>query len=265
MVIPYISAQEFQNAPTGINLSNLIPSGTQAQESAELARILLRASAWIDNRCQMQLRATTNMESRQAWTQTNGTLKVFPKFFPIKSISSLNYQKYAQQSSVFLDATQIFIGDNYFYWTGGTLPRASQVTVQYTYVNGWPVSSLSSAVIVGGTVLPLTTVVGIVNGTQLTIYDGINTEQVTVQSVSSSSVTLTASLQYAHAIGIHVSSLPDDVRQACILVAASFIKTRNPNGIQMSGSGQMQSSSQNIPGDFLDQADSILQSYKRVI
>lgn len=263
-IIPYVSPQEFTNAPTGLNLQTLVPAGTSADNSAELMRVLLRASGWIDNYCRMQLRATQNTEMKSVWVRQDGYLMIFPNYTPIIQVTSLSYRAYPQQSWITVDPTTIENQGNRFWVTGVKLPAGSRVTVQYTYVNGWPVSSLSSSVSSGATTLPLTNTVGIISGTLLTIYDGINTEQVTVSSVSGSNVTISTPLQYAHSSGIHVSSLPDDVREACILVAASFIRDRRAGNIIMEGqTGRMTQTSKEFNG--IDKAKEILQAYRRVI
>jgi hypothetical protein len=264
-IIPYVSPQEFTNAPTGLNLQTLVPTGTSADNSAELMRVLLRASGWIDNFCNQQLRATVNTEIKHVWVGRDGYLSIFPNYWPIISLSSLSYRVYPQQGWMTIDPTQVDILPNRFWATGLALPATLRVTVQYTYTNGWPVSSLSSAVSAGATTLPLTNTTGIVSGTLLTVYDGINTEQVTVSSVAGSNVTVSAPIAYAHAAGIHVSSLPDEVREACILVASAFIRDREAGDIvMMTQTGHISPSDSNqVEG--LDQAKEMLQKYRRVI
>lgn len=263
-IIPYVSSAEFTDAPTGLNLQTIIPSGTGAQESAALQRVLQRATAWIDNNCRMQLRATSNTETKRVWTAQDGTLRVYPNYSPIQSVTSISYRIYVSQGWITLDSTQIELMPGSFLWTGGTLPSTTQVTVQYTYVNGWAVSSLSSSVTAGATTLPLTNTVGITPGTVLMIYDGTNTEQVTVSTVSSTNVTVPA-ISYAHSSGVHVSALPDDIRQACILVASSFIKERRSSGIVMDGTGKTQQTYQGNGVNTLNEAEKMLRPYKRVI
>jgi hypothetical protein len=264
-VIPYVSPQEFTNAPTGLNLQTLVPTGTSADNSAELMRVLLRATGWIDNYCRMQLRATTNTEIKHVWVGKDGYLTIYPNYWPIISLTSLSYRMYPQQGWISIDPTQVDILPNRIWATAIKLPAGARVTVQYTYVNGWPVSSLASNVSAGATTLPLTNTVGIIAGTLLTIYDGINTEQVTVSSVSGSNVTISTPLQYAHNSGIHVSSLPDDVREACILVAASFIRDREGGDIVMQTQTGHISPSDADQIETLDHAKQILQYYRRVI
>ena len=44
----YLTIAEYKNAPTAIDYNNLVTGGTSAQQDAELASVIQRASSWID-------------------------------------------------------------------------------------------------------------------------------------------------------------------------------------------------------------------------
>ncbi|AFK87709.1 hypothetical protein Tsac_2856 [Thermoanaerobacterium phage THSA-485A] len=268
MIIPYVSPQEFADAPTGLNINDLVPNGTQPQESNALMRVLQRASAWIDNVCQMELRATQNTETKRVWVRKEGWLEIYTNYSPILQVVNLSYRLFAQQEWMPLDTNDVEIMNHYFRWTGFRLPSCAQLSIQYTYVNGWAVCMLTQAANAGDNSITLDNTLGVMPNTVMTIYDGANTEQVTVASINQNIVTLNNSLQYAHQAGVHVSSLPDDVRQACIMVASAFIKERRSGSIIMYGSdGRMSNHEPSATGqeDELLLAEEILMPYKRVI
>lgn len=269
MLIPYVSPQEFADAPTGLNLDNLVPKGTPADQSAQLVRILQRATAWIDNYCQMQLRATVNTEEKRVWVTKDGWLTVFPDFSPIQAVTAAAWKAYPAQEWVPLDLQHLEVFPRKWRWAGPGIGfyAGAPVSVRYTYVNGWPVTVLTSAVQAGATSLTLDNAVGIVPGALMTVYDGAVTEQVTVQSVSGNSIVLASPVASAHPAGVHVSSLPDDVRQACILVAARFVKQRRSGGaIMVDNMGRMRPSlSESDVYQELQEAQNILRTYRRVI
>jgi hypothetical protein len=80
------------------------------------------------------------------------------------------------------------------------------------------------------------TAAGIVAGMQLRIYDGANSERVTVASnytYGSTTVPLTSALAYTHASGITFGNLPQAIKEACILITTAFIKIRGDNSLTM--------------------------------
>jgi hypothetical protein len=128
--------------------------------------------------------------------------------------------------------------------------------VQYSYLNGWPNTLLTSAIAAGVTTLPVADATGMVAGSKLTVYDQGNTEVVSVAASwvpvqGAASVTLQAATQFAHSpvlrpvVGqaqpydIAVSALPEDVRQATLLVVKSIVETRGASALVMGRAGRV--------------------------
>jgi hypothetical protein len=85
--------------------------------------------------------------------------------------------------------------------------------------------------------LTVASVAGVKAGQELRIYDGANTEIVTVASnyvYGSSTVTLAAPMIYAHGTGAAISNLPNAIKQACIILTSVFLKVRGDNSLTMS-------------------------------
>jgi len=88
---------------------------------------------------------------------------------------------------------------------------SNQVFLNYTYVAGYTNTTLAAASTVGATSVTVANGTGIIAGQMLSIYDGMNTELVTVASTytfGSTTVPLTRALVNAHAIGSSFSALP---------------------------------------------------------
>lgn len=266
MRVPYISAQEFSDAPTGLNLSTLIPSGTSVQQSAELARILWQASGWIDNYCHQVLRATVDTKQERTWVTKDGALYIRPGFWPIRSVSALQYRFGTTQPWNVLDATQADIYERYFRYDQVYLPVGEKAIVQYTYVNGWPVTFLSAATLAGAQSAAVDDVTGVTEGMELTVYDGASTEIAYVQSVNGNQISFASPLIFAHATQTEVSALPAEVRQACIYIASYFVKQRRSGGALMAGRSGVKIEQQgHQESEELEDAATILEPYRRVI
>ena len=64
-MLTYVDAATFIEAPTGIDTSQIVPAGTQPQNSAALQNILERASSWVDADCFQRVAATTDSEQQR--------------------------------------------------------------------------------------------------------------------------------------------------------------------------------------------------------
>lgn len=267
-----LTVQEFQNAPTALDLTTLVPGGDANAQTAELTNVIARASQWIYNYCQQILVATTDTETQTARITRDGRLYVRTRNNPILQLLSANWRVYATDAWNPIDLNQVILSsradafyvDGYWGWylaLGSRLPQ-----VQYTYVNGYPNPLLAANATAGATTISVTTAVGISTNTLLTIYDGEFTEQITVAAVSGSVLTLTAGLLNNHNAGVAVSAVPADVKQAAILVATHFIKQRGfgTMSLNTAQAETMRETDRLSLSQELQQAKQILQSYKQV-
>lgn len=285
MSAPYLSLQEFKNAPTALDYGNLVVGGNQAAQDAELSNAILRASSWIDQYCNQIIGATMNTEQQRVRTRPDGSLRIHPKYFPVVALTELSYGStplnmvqapdcsiawFEEQEIIFpysqLPTTMSSQGPLSFGFPG---TPGQQVYVNYTYVNGYTNSLTASASSIGATTLTVENGTGIVAGETLTIYDGSKTEQVTVGSTytfGSTTVPLVDPTVYAHDAGISISALPAAIKQAAILVTSTFLKIRgdsalvlavtNTPGTQVDGSQKL--------GNDLAIAQQMLAPFRRI-
>lgn len=248
---PYITAAEFQASPTGINVSQLVPRGTQEQNIDALNVAISRASSYIDMFCKQTLAATTDTQSGRFRIQRAGYLRIPVPFSPIIAVNSVkvgfspsSLTTMPNLSDLWIDrkvvtfpiqTVQLNVGYSSLYSDG-------RAYVVLEYVNGWANTLLANAVSAGSSTITVDSSLGIQPGVQLTIYDPAHTEVVVVASVSGNVLTLASPVDYAHEAGFNVSALPAAVKQAAVMLTAALIKTRGSEAIVMSQLRQQASS-----------------------
>lgn len=282
---PYITLQEFKDAPTGIEIDNLVSYAfTQAQQDAELFNVINRASSWIDTYCNQVLEATTETEtSHTARFNNNGDLIFHPKFSPIIALTSLSYgsqpgnllsitdcsKAWLENSQIILPYASIIGNSSQGPLQFGSFGNSRQkVYINYTYVNGYTNTTIVSAT--GGTTsLTVADGTGIIAGQQLKIYDGASSELVTVSSTyvfGSTTVPLVFALGYTHVSGISISGLPGVIKEACILYTVALLKSRGDSAMVMrqgANPGEVIAVADK-GGSDISMAKQLLNPYKRV-
>src|SRR5665213_2979273 len=91
---PYLTAAEYENAPTSMDISNLIPGGSAQSNLNSLIETINRASSWVDQfTCGAwgSLCATQNQENARVWGNRMGQIIVHPKYWPILSVDTFSY------------------------------------------------------------------------------------------------------------------------------------------------------------------------------
>jgi hypothetical protein len=169
---------------------------------------------------------------------------------------------YAQMGSLFTSQGPLQFGTAY----NSGIP----VYLKYTYVNGFANDLIATAVATQST-LTVTNGVGITAGLNLRIYDGINTENVTVASTytfGSTTVPLISPLVYSHDAGVSISALPPAIKEATILATTAMLKVRGDSSLTMSvgtlpNSGSTGNLEQNIGSDMAMAMD-LLKPYRRI-
>jgi hypothetical protein len=249
---PYLTLQEFKNAPTALDYGNLVVGGNQAAQDAELSNAITRASSYIDNYCNQVIGATVDTEQQRIRANSDGTLRFHPKYFPVVALTSLSYGFYPNQLTAVSDPSQawmeeqevIFPYANMAYTQSSQGPLGfgfssngrAETFIKYTYINGYANSVLASNVSVGATSITVAEGAGIVAGGMLNLYDGASTERVTVAdsyTFGSTTVPLTSGLAYAHTAGVSVSNLPSAIKEATILMATAYLKIRGDASMTM--------------------------------
>ena len=277
--ISYISTSEYLYAPTAMSIASLKPGGNSADQTQVLADTIRRASAWADAICfgadpaakGVSLAASLSVQS--TWTTIKtGELRLICDYKPILELVGCDVgSDPSAVATVGTLAASARFGRRTIYipWcgvpfrSGDTAPSVVPNTATYgrlyavwSYVNGYPHTQLLDSVTAAATscvveatdgtgglwgVFPAS---GAFPGTELTFYDGQNTERVFVQAVavntpSPGQATLTTSaFAHAHTIPtapdfIPVSAVPSDVHQAVISLTTMLIKTRGARAMEM--------------------------------
>lgn len=238
----YLTNQEFQDAPTGLNLTNLIPDGTTAQETQALTRLLQRASAVVDRWCRQPLFAQSRTDTFHVYPDNHGNITVLARQFPVQSVSNMQYQLSPQSGWLALPMSgaqvdpvsypsypQIVTAFGYY----GYLKAYGPILVQMSYVAGFVSTTLGAATLANATTFTVADPTGITVGLTIPIEDGVNSEDVTVQSISGNVITPTSPLVNPHAIGAGVSLIPQEVKQAVIMIATFLLNERSTGEVDM--------------------------------
>lgn len=245
--VPYMTIAEFKAAPTAVDVTNLYRGGNTAQQDAELANVVNRASAWVNTICGQNLAATKDTETGRVVVNRAGEIIVHPRYWPTLEVTDFQMGALPSELSALSDFSNVFIEREKFTIAStaltltssagplqfGMSPAGYRAYARWTYVNGWPVTTVKTAAVHAAPTLGVVDATGCYPGTVLTIADADNTETVTVASVAGTTLTLTANLAHDHAIGIGISSLPPSVKEACIALTSAFVKARGNGAIVM--------------------------------
>lgn len=248
--VPYLTTAEYRAAPTDVDLTSLVPNGSQTQQDDMLATLIGRASAWMDGYVHYQLGATIDTEARRVRVHNDGYVRVPTRGVPILEVDSFSIGLIPSQLTPLTSAPDGWVEDNVIcmpvvFGAATIAPRqltaysfGSRVYVQYTYVNGYPNTLLTATAAQGAMAISLRSALGVYAGTSLVIYDSGLTETVVVAPTYVSttgpgptSVPIVSGLLNPHLAGVSVSALPANVKQAAILATTAFIKVRGTGGL----------------------------------
>jgi hypothetical protein len=239
----YLTVAEFKNAPTSLDINNLVSGGNQAAQDAELANVILRASSYMNEYLNQNLVAKRNTETQRVRVNNQGYVALHPNNNPIVALESFLYgaspndlQTLTDPSQCWFESQQVLVPLSQMAATyssagplsfGGSTTR-QQLFTKYTYVAGYVNTTIVTAT-AAATLLTVASGLGIIAGGSLRIYDGANSETVTVASTytyGSTTVPLTSALGFTHAAGVAMGNLPTAIKQACILITSAFIRVR---------------------------------------
>jgi hypothetical protein len=283
---PYITVQEFLDAPTGVDTAQLIPNGGSLANSQTLRNLISRASAWADSLCNQKLGATLDTQAGQYRVRSDGTLRVPLDFTPIIAVSQIQ-TGWSPSTLGVLTATQnVWIGANVVtvpvsaasaaaldYRASGLLPDSMYCTIQY--VNGWADDTLTAAAAIGATSVTVSSALGFMPGQTLTLYGTNGGEAVTVDpsfvptvTPGATSVPLSAPLVNAYNAGDTLTAMPQAIKQAVIALTCVLIKTRGAEGMVMQSIHNQPSVTTKMEDDANDDfmvAADLLAPFKRVM
>ncbi|TCO57125.1 hypothetical protein [Actinocrispum wychmicini] len=283
----YITCEEYRAAPTALNTNNLVTTGTatQADQDAELAGIIARASRWVDNTARQPLYATQTVnQQEQARVRGDGFVVLKARQDRVKSIDAFawgpNFLSLATVAPP-IPTGQYFIEENRVLfslagsgvqWVGSlsflAAPRCGDVTVQWSYTAGWVTNRLAAAASLGASSVQVEAATGIHPGLVARLVSGSVQADVQVAASytpGSTTVPLTAPLTASWGAGTWFGEVPDDGKEATVLATTHYIKERKGSGFTISSKGSNSSTKadQKEIGLELIQAEEIALRYER--
>lgn len=294
---PYVTVPEFLAAPTWLDNQDLIPGGTDVQQTAELYNVLLRASGWAGIIAEQRLSAHTVIEQGRFPVDRWGNMYIVPLNNPVRQVNALAYGGDFQTLSLVSNlsaqtwiedeksiiVSQVPNGGAYLgsLQFGGTRPGVDEVFVQYSYVAGYcatyltePANAAASQIYVADPtgLQPAVTggLVGTIPGSVARFWDPAFEEAVQVAptwTAGTNPVQLASPLVNSHAAGTGISELPPEVHQAVCELAVGLlmredVSEEEPYGHTPFGPTVRESSSGGKAGGLIDHAREVLMRYR---
>jgi hypothetical protein len=284
---PYITMTEFLNSATGVDWSQLVPGANTATNQVALVTKIQRASSYADVKCKQVLAATAQIEQMQVTADRWGRYLLHPRQWPVLQLTSASITPIdggapivANTASAIIERTRIILpttatlsGSSAGPLQFGSIGPLQDGYAQFGYVAGWPNTILTATATAGAAAIQVQSALGIYAGSVLTIYDGVNTETVTVASTYTSGTTLplTAGLLYTHTYtagvqnNISVSALPPALKEAIVLLTTALIKVRGAEAFAMAQIREQPQNRQKMsPGGItaFDVVDEILAEFR---
>jgi len=243
---------QFRAMPTPVNCDNLVPKGTAADNEAALAKDILTASTIVYSIVHQLLYATTDTEEDEIEIDRYGRLIIHPRFFPVQAVTDLwtgvdpgNLVEASSLNGCQVDPKRIVVTQNIgtavltssagpleFGGIFGGAPSSPIPTyARWTYVNGWPVTTLAAPAAAGATSVTVRNPTGIYPATPLRIEDGPTRELLTVTGPVAGNTVPVAALASAHGTGAGTTALPADVEEAVGLIVTALVKKRGAGGL----------------------------------
>lgn len=225
----YVTQAEFKAAPTGVNVSQLVPQGSPAMQSNALDEVLLRASSMADSYCHQVLAATLETVSSNWLTRGASLVLVCPQS-PVIQVNSILWGPTGAQAAL-TDLSGVDIDDKVVTVPLSQASGSNRLRATMQYVAGYANSILTVAATAGDNTITVDSALGVVATMGLRVNDPGQDEQITVLSVTGNVLQLAAPLRFGHSVGVNVSALPASVKQAVILYATSLIKVRGGDAV----------------------------------
>ena len=281
---PYITAEEFLAAPTGVDVSQLIPSGSTMTQAAALADLIARASSQADTICRKVLAATVDVVAGEYRIFRDQTLRVPIPYKPLVAVTGVSIGYSVKSLAALTDLSGLWPGEKVVRIPVAASPavqfstqnpaaraRPGWMFAQVTYVNGWAHTVLADDAEASAQALAPTVTAGFVPGLTFQIKDGTSTETATVAAdyvYGAPTVPLAAPLQYAHAAGVTVSALPPAIKDAVIDLGKWLVKSRGSKAVvlgSVKGQAVEAKSQKTDPGgdEDYDKAERTLLPFRR--
>lgn len=282
-----LTTQELLSAPTGIDWNTIAEDAgsTSPEQAIEEANVIARATGWVNGYLGQSVNATTDTEiallsrsgTSKCWVGPEGYMWFRTNYFPVLSISSMTWAIASAgigspTTNALTTANLRIYGEDFR--LNRVIDRSQDWTwlayapgeITLTYVNGWPNAVLTGAAVTGSNVtlavdstLGMSITAGAI-GNSLTVYDAANTETVTVTAIVDATHVTVASLANNHGIGVGVSAIPPEIKEACILACMQFARARGSETVELGQPGIT-----GRTGDVLADAEYLLAPYIRIL
>lgn len=289
--VPYLSVdlvKNWQNA--GVNTSRLVPNGSAADSDAALMQYIRDATDWVNGICLQTLNATLDtVGPEQCYVNNDGYAVIHPRYRPVLALVAFSLGATPGQLSAYTSLSSTAVERDRFsvplgpvvpLWSSqgpiqfGPAVAAPQdgAWTQYSYVNGYPVTTLTAPLAAGAVAIPVADTTGIIAGrTWMTLYAGKNQTRVLVTSVSTDTgaglgfgpgelgcAPLPYAVPNSEQYPTLISALPGDATRACLYAMRSFIKSGSTSAVSAATAGKRVERDPQGAGDDLAQAEEIL-------
>jgi hypothetical protein len=283
----YVVPWEFTNSPTGVDTNNLVPGDATASKQALVVQ-LMRASGVVDNYCQKVLGATVDVAQGEARVQSHWSLgpriECPVKNTPVVQLVSASVGDTPASVSPLADLSNTDFskpGVLGIPIAGGGGPRTftpsgggSKFYV-LQYVNGWANTTIATAVTTGARSVTVASATGLGPGMALNLQSKSGSEVVVIDASftpaptgTNVAVPLTAATVGAYGPGDVATVMPQDIKEATILIAKALIKTRGDAAVVLNaiggGPGREVPLDDGVASD-LDLAEYLLHPYRRAV
>lgn len=251
----YLTPAEYVSAPTAVDTSRLVYGSDAAANTAELVTCIERASSWIDDTTGNPLVATVRHVTGRVSTSSDGFLVLRPGgVHPLVNLVSVSTGWAANALTALGDLSGTWIDRELHAFMvplsagvpsgpalGLATGRRGRLMARYSYVAGFPNTTLAATAAQGATQLTVRSTAGMVaaaegqSATVLTIVDAGDTETVTVTAVVSATVVQTTALAHTHTFGadpakaIAVHAMPQSLKSIAVLRTSIEVRQRGNN------------------------------------
>jgi hypothetical protein len=269
-----------------VDTNNLVPGDATASKQALVVQ-LMRASGVVDNYCQKVLGATVDTAHGEARVQPHWSvgprIGVVVKATPVVQLVSASVGDTPGGLSPLADLTNVAFEENVI-WVplatgmgplGTSLPGGVAARKFYSlqYVNGWANTTITTAAAAGATTVTVASATGLGPGmalnlqskgaSEVAVIDASFTPQPTASNVA---IPLAAPTQNAYAQYDVATVMPQDIKEATVLITKALIKTRGDSAVVLNGMGTAPGREQALEagiGDDLGLAEYLLHPYRR--
>lgn len=283
---PYITANEFNNSPTGIDTAQLLADQGQAVNTQALQNVIKRASGWADRLCKQKLSATIDTRTGRWRVRNDGTISVPLPYFPVVGIVSITAGWTPSTMTQLTSLTDVWPDENgtlvipvpgagtnlvypsYYQY----LPDDMYCTVQY--INGWFNAQVTATVTAGATSIAVSNTLGLNAGQSLNLYgagDGetvvVDPSYVATETTGPGTVPLASATVASYDVGDTLTAMPAEIKQAVILLTGMLIKTRGAEALEMqsiSNNMSVVEKGEDSPNDDFSIVIDLLEDYRRV-